>query len=116
MVCWDLFRGELEFFSALEGLRQRESFHRYLEPLRQKEWIVYSKAPFAGPEQVLDYVGCYTLNCNMLPAVGSEVETRDRGNGCDLEGPGGMTSGRSRAAFSMSGIRPRPVNAPRSGK
>jgi len=53
-------RGELEFFSALEGLRQREAFHRYLEPLRQKEWIVYSKAPFAGPKQVLDYVGRYT--------------------------------------------------------
>jgi hypothetical protein len=53
-------RGELELFSALEQLREREAFHRYLEPLRQKEWIVYSKAPFAGPEQVLDYVGRYT--------------------------------------------------------
>ena len=53
-------RGELKFFSALEQLRERETFHRYLEPLRQKEWIVYSKAPFAGPEQVLDYVGRYT--------------------------------------------------------
>jgi len=53
-------RGELEFFSALEGLRQREAFRHYVEPLRQKEWIVYAKAPFAGPEQVLDYVGRYT--------------------------------------------------------
>ena len=53
-------RGELQFFSALEGLRQREAFHHYLEPLRQKEWVVYAKAPFAGPEQVLDYVGRYT--------------------------------------------------------
>jgi hypothetical protein len=53
-------RGELAFFSALENLRQREAFHRYLDPLRQKEWIVYAKAPFAGPEQVLDYVGRYT--------------------------------------------------------
>ncbi|MGH8140654.1 MAG: IS91 family transposase [Steroidobacteraceae bacterium] len=53
-------RGDLGFFSALEQLHEREAFHRYLEPLRQKEWIVYSKAPFAGPEQVLDYVGRYT--------------------------------------------------------
>jgi len=53
-------RGELEFFSALEELRQREAFRRYLDPLRLKEWIVYAKAPFAGPEQVLDYVGRYT--------------------------------------------------------
>ena len=24
------------------------------------EWVVYAKRPFAGPEQVLDYVGRYT--------------------------------------------------------
>lgn len=53
-------RGELQFFSALEGLRESEAFRRYLEPLRKKEWVVYAKAPFAGPEQVLDYVGRYT--------------------------------------------------------
>lgn len=53
-------RNELEFFSALQELREREDFRRYLDPLRQKEWIVYAKAPFAGPEQVLDYVGRYT--------------------------------------------------------
>jgi putative transposase/transposase-like zinc-binding protein len=51
---------ELEFFSALQGLRERKAFLRYLDPLREKEWIVYAKAPFAGPEQVLDYVGRYT--------------------------------------------------------
>ncbi len=53
-------RGELEFFSALEKLRERAAFRCYLDPLRQKEWTVYAKAPFAGPEQVLDYVGRYT--------------------------------------------------------
>ena len=53
-------RGELKFFSALEPLRQAQAFSTYLEPLRQKEWVVYAKAPFAGPEQVLDYVGRYT--------------------------------------------------------
>lgn len=53
-------RGELKFFSALEGLREPDALRRYLEPLRKKEWVVYAKAPFAGPEQVLDYVGRYT--------------------------------------------------------
>jgi hypothetical protein len=53
-------RGALEFFSTLEPLRERKAFQRYLEPLREKEWVVYAKAPFAGPEQVLDYVGRYT--------------------------------------------------------
>ena len=52
--------GQLQFFSALEELRECEAFRRYLEPLRHKEWIVYAKAPFAGPQQVLDYLGRYT--------------------------------------------------------
>ena len=50
----------LKFFSALESLRERKAFRAYLAPLRQKEWVVYAKPPFAGPEQVLDYVGRYT--------------------------------------------------------
>jgi hypothetical protein len=31
-----------------------------LAPVREAEWVVYAKRPFAGPEQVLDYVGRYT--------------------------------------------------------
>jgi hypothetical protein len=50
----------LEFFSSLESLRDRSSFLDYLAPLREAEWVVYAKRPFAGPEQVLDYVGRYT--------------------------------------------------------
>jgi Putative transposase len=52
--------GKLEFFSSLESLRDRCSFLDYLAPLRAAEWVVYAKRPFAGPEQVLDYVGRYT--------------------------------------------------------
>jgi hypothetical protein len=52
--------GQLEFFSSLESLRDRSSFLDYLAPLREAEWVVYAKRPFAGPEQVLDYVGRYT--------------------------------------------------------
>src|SRR5271166_6038974 len=51
---------KLEFFSCLESLRDRSSFLDYLAPLREAEWVVYAKRPFAGPEQVLDYVGRYT--------------------------------------------------------
>jgi len=28
--------------------------------MKQKEWVVYCKKPFAGPEKVLDYIGRYT--------------------------------------------------------
>ena len=52
--------GKLQFFSSLEPLRDRSSFLDYLAPLREAEWVVYAKRPFAGPEQVLDYVGRYT--------------------------------------------------------
>ncbi len=31
-----------------------------LENAWNKDWIVYSKKPFSGPEQVLTYLGCYT--------------------------------------------------------
>jgi Putative transposase/Transposase zinc-binding domain len=51
---------KLELFSSMESLRDRSSFLDYLAPLREAEWVVYAKRPFAGPEQVLDYVGRYT--------------------------------------------------------
>jgi hypothetical protein len=52
--------GELRFLGGLQSLSEHKSFYRHLEPVRRKEWIVYAKAPFAGPKQVLDYVGRYT--------------------------------------------------------
>jgi hypothetical protein len=52
--------GKLQFFTALESLRDSRAFARYLEPLKKVKWVVYAKRPFAGPEQVLDYVGRYT--------------------------------------------------------
>ena len=52
--------GKLRFFAALESCRDRRAFARYLEPVKKAKWVVYAKRPFAGPEQVLDYVGRYT--------------------------------------------------------
>ena len=52
--------GKLQFFNSLEGLRDRREFARYLAPVRKAAWVVYAKPPFAGPQQVLDYVGRYT--------------------------------------------------------
>ena len=40
--------GRLQFFSSLHSLRERDAFLRYLQPVRDKEWVVYAKAPFAG--------------------------------------------------------------------
>ena len=52
--------GQLKFFSSLQELEDRRAFLRYLAPLRKNDWVVYAKKPFAGPQQVLDYVGRYT--------------------------------------------------------
>jgi hypothetical protein len=52
--------GRLRFFDAYAPLREPAAFRRYLAPLWPAEWVVYAKRPFAGPEQVLNYVGRYT--------------------------------------------------------
>lgn len=52
--------GQLRFFTSLAPLRERQAFLRLLERLKDCEWVVYAKRPFAGPQQVLDYVGRYT--------------------------------------------------------
>jgi hypothetical protein len=52
--------GQLQFFSSLEGLRDRGAFAQYLAPLGETEWVVSAKPPFGGPEQVLNYLGRYT--------------------------------------------------------
>ncbi len=52
--------GALNFFSAHRHLHEPAVFHRHLAPLHNSKWVVYAKEPFAGPKQVLDYVGRYT--------------------------------------------------------
>jgi hypothetical protein len=53
-------RGELRFFGTLSGLSDRAAFDAYLAPIARREWVVYAKPPFGGPEQVLAYLGRYT--------------------------------------------------------
>lgn len=52
--------GQLQFFSSLEALGDPQAFQRHLDSMRSLEWVVYAKPPFAGPQQVVDYVGRYT--------------------------------------------------------
>ena len=52
--------GTLHLAGSLHALRDPQAWARYLAPVRQVEWVVYAKRPFAGPQQVLDYVGRYT--------------------------------------------------------
>jgi len=53
-------KGELQFFSDLAPLADPTAFAHYLAPLEHKKWVVYAKAPFGGPQHVLEYLGRYT--------------------------------------------------------
>jgi len=52
--------GRLSFFGDCAHLADAQSFTAYLAPLREIEWVVYSKRPFGGPEAVLAYLSRYT--------------------------------------------------------
>jgi hypothetical protein len=41
-------------------LASRPAFDAFLDELYAKEWMVYSKPPFGGPDHVLGYLGRYT--------------------------------------------------------
>ena len=52
--------GQLKFFNTHAGLADQKTFKRFIAPLRRIKWVVYCKAPFAGPKQVLRYLSRYT--------------------------------------------------------
>jgi Putative transposase len=52
--------GQLKFFGEHVDLADADAFADWLVPLRQCEWVVYAKPPFAGPEAVLAYLSRYT--------------------------------------------------------
>jgi hypothetical protein len=52
--------GKLKFFGSIKALLDRRRFAEFLTKAKATEWVVYAKRPFAGPQQVLDYVGRYT--------------------------------------------------------
>ena len=73
--------GELKFFAEHRHLHEPAAFRRYLRPVRDAEWVVYAKRPFAGPAQVLDYVGRYThrvaiSNHRLISIDGEQVRFR----------------------------------------
>ena len=52
--------GRLQFFGDHAHLADSTAFKACLRPLHRTNWFVYSKRPFAGPEQVLAYLSRYT--------------------------------------------------------
>ena len=75
--------GQLNFHGNLTRLAQPKTFAAWLRPLFRKDWVVYSKPPFGGPEYVLQYLGRYThrvaiSNHRLVSFAGGKVTFRWR--------------------------------------
>jgi predicted RNA-binding Zn-ribbon protein involved in translation (DUF1610 family) len=56
-----LFRaGKLVLTGELAPVGNEKAFRSFLKPLGEKEWVVYAKAPFRGPDHLLQYLARYT--------------------------------------------------------
>jgi hypothetical protein len=56
-----LFRTrKLEFHGRLRNLAEPKPFRGFLRQLFRRDWVVYAKRPFGGPEHVLQYLARYT--------------------------------------------------------
>jgi len=52
--------GNLHFAKRTTPLADRHHFGQFITSLKSKDWVVYAKRPFAGPEQVIRYLSAYT--------------------------------------------------------
>ena len=84
--------GKLQFFHSLEPLREAVVFARQLARMKACDWVVYAKQPFAGAQQVLDYVGRYThrvaiSNNRLLDIEGDQIrfKWKDYRNGDQIK-------------------------------
>ena len=76
-------REQLHFSGNLAFLAAPKIFASWLRPLFRKDWIVYSKPPFCGPEYLLHYLGRYThrvaiSNHRLISFEGGQVTFRWR--------------------------------------
>lgn len=51
---------KLKFYKNLQELYNTENFCRLKDACYKKNWYVYCKEPFSGPEAVIEYLGRYT--------------------------------------------------------
>ncbi len=61
-------QGQLQFHGQLAELAPPKRFARLLRQAARPKWVVYAKAPFAGPWQVLSYLSRYTHRVAISPS------------------------------------------------
>jgi hypothetical protein len=73
----------LEFYGRIRELSHPVRFAEFVSALRDKDWVVYAKPPFGGPQHVLQYLARYThrvaiSNGRLLNLENSRVHFRWR--------------------------------------
>jgi predicted Zn-ribbon and HTH transcriptional regulator len=53
-------KDQLVFTKKTAALDSKPNFQQLIDSVSKKKWIAYAKRPFAGPQQVLEYLGRYT--------------------------------------------------------
>jgi hypothetical protein len=78
---------EFRMIGEIDHLSNYNIFNELMITLASKDWVVYSKKPFAGPEQVINYLGGYThriaiSNFRLVKIEGEKVffKVRDKDN------------------------------------
>lgn len=51
---------ELKFEGTIASIKDKKDFQHLVDKLYKKDWVVYCKKPFHGPNQVIEYLGRYT--------------------------------------------------------
>jgi hypothetical protein len=74
-------RKQIAFYGELQPLANEKAFAAFVRTLFREEWVVYSKAPFGGPDHVLQYLARYThrvaiSNHRLLSVDGDHVTFR----------------------------------------
>ena len=53
-------KDQLIFTKKTAALEHKQNFQQLINRVSKTKWIAYAKRPFAGPQQVLEYLGRYT--------------------------------------------------------
>ena len=70
---------KLNFYGRASVFENQKTFSQLIKTVENKQWMAYSKQPFGGPEQVLDYLGRYThrvaITNNRITAIEDDKVT-----------------------------------------
>jgi hypothetical protein len=69
---------KLNFHGEVAPLAETPQFQALVREVSGRPWVVYAKRPFAGPQQVLNYIGRYTHRVALSPR---RLRTLDPGAG-----------------------------------